>query len=600
MKRRVADIIIDTLIENEIFDCFAVVGGGAMHLDNAFAINKKIKIWFNHHEQACAIAAEGYAKLSGKLAAVCVTAGPGSLNTLNGIESAYVDNVPMIVIAGYPRYSTTIEPTNLHLRCRGVQEFDAVSAVQGFTKYAKLIKDPLSVKQEIQKGIDIAMDGRRGPVWFSIPLDVQGSLIDEEDLYPNLAIEKNTYNNSQGVFDYLTESLQKAKRPCILFGSGIRSSNSIELFKKFINKLKIPVVGGCQIPDVLSIDTEFYYGQSGVIGPRCGNFILQNSDLIIVLGNSLSTTQTGFNQDCFAPSAKIIMVDVEVDEMKKPGLHVTKAIFSDLKVFLAKANEKLPTINIDQNWLNYCNEMKTKYCKIEINENIGGDNKIAASKFWTIARPLFSDNCIIALGNSTSVVGGILSNGILKDGQRVLANRNCGSMGWDLPAAMGAAIYSGKEVVCATGDGSIMMNLQELQTIKQYNLPIKIIIFSNDGYDALRSTWKKFFDGHYVGCDSSSGVSMPSFRKLTDAFDMPYMKCESDKEIEASVKWLLDQKSAAILEIIEKYDDGNIPRIQSKMNEDGTFTTPALHDMFPFLSEEEMKNCMKWNLVEGE
>lgn len=594
MKKRAADIIMDILVENGITDCFAVVGGGAMHLDNALAVNGKINVCFNHHEQACAMAAEGYAKLSNKMSAVCVTAGPGSLNTLNGIQGAFVDNVPMIVIAGFPRYSTTIEPTNLHLRCRGVQEFDAVSAVRGITKYAKLIKDPYSIKYEIQKGIDIALEGRKGPVWFSIPLDVQGALIEDCELYPVGKIEKKSYCLSDDVFDYITKSIKNAKRPCILFGSGIRSSGSVEIFQQLVKKLKVPVVGGCQIPDTLNLNTEYYYGQSGVIGPRSGNFILQNSDLILVLGNSLSTTQTGFNQDEFAKSAKIIMVDVEIDEMKKPGLHINKAIYSELNQFIQQAIVKMQSFTISQEWLDYCNNMKNKYCKIEIADNFDDDKRIAASKFWTIARTLLPEDCIVTVGNSTSVVGGMLSNGIIKKGQRVLANRNCGSMGWDLPASIGCAVFSKKSVYCATGDGSIMMNLQELQTIKHYNLPIKIIIFSNDGYDALRNTWKKFFDGKYVGCDSSSGISMPSFEKIAKAFDFPYLKCESDNQIESSLRWLMEQKSASILEVIEKYNDGNIPRIQSKMNPDGTFFTPSLSDMFPYLTDDEMKEIMRW------
>ncbi len=594
MKRRVADIIMDTLVAEGITDCFAVVGGGAMHLDNALALNKDIKVWFNHHEQACAMAAEGYAKLSGKMAAVCVTAGPGSLNTLNGVEGAYVDNTPMIVIAGYPRYATTIEPTNLHLRCRGVQEFDAVSAVKGITKYAKLIKDPLSIKSEIKKGIDIAMQGRKGPVWFSIPLDIQGSVVDEEDLYPVCTIESPPYVLSKKVFSDIDTFIRESNRPCILFGSGIRASNSVDEFKRLVNTLRVPVVGGCQIPDVLPFDSPYYYGQSGVIGPRSGNYILQNSDLILVLGNSLSTTQTGFNKEKFAPNAKIIMVDAEVDEMRKPDLRIEKQIYCELKKFITEALSRLQTYDVDKNWLEYCREMKKRYCKIEIDESSEEKDRIAASRFWKTVRPILPRDCVMALGNSTSVVGGILSNGILQEGQRVLANRNCGSMGWDLPAAIGASVCSGKEVICATGDGSFMMNIQELQTIKYYKLPIKIIIFSNDGYDALRNTWKKFFDGKYVGCDFESGISLPSFEKIAYTFDMPYLKCSCNKDIESSINWLLDQKSASILEVLEKYDDGNIPRLQSKMNDDGTFLTPALHDMYPYLSDEELKNCKRW------
>ena len=546
MKKRVADIIIETLLENNIKDTFCVVGGGAMHLDNALAIHKEMNVLFNHHEQACAMAAEAYARIRGTMACVCVTSGPGGLNTLNGVEGAWVDNIPLIVIAGHPRYSTTVEPTNLNLRYRGVQEFNIVSAVKGMTKYSKLIKDPISVKYEVQKAIDIAMQGRRGPVWLSIPLDVQGSLVEESELLPPVPIQKEPYNVNSSVME----------------------------------------------KDLFPLDAPFYFGESGSRGPRSGNFILQNSDVILVLANSLSTLQTGFNQKEFAQNAKIIMIDAEKDEAKKPDLHVDFAAYSEIKLFLNNALQTFKKIDVDEKWISYCKQIKDKYCHIEYDEPCDKDGKIAAARFWEIARPLLPENLVIAMGNSTSVAGGILSNGVLHDNQRVITNCNCGSMGYDLPAAIGAAVASKNTVICATGDGSIMMNLQELQTIKHYNLPVKIIIFSNDGYDALRNTWKNFFNGNFVGCDATSGVSFPSFEKVAECFGFSYNCCKKETDAEESIKWLLSQEKYAILEVKEKYNDPIYPKLQSKMNEDGTFETPALHDMYPFLTKEEMKNAM--------
>ena len=595
MKKRVADIIIETLLENGIKDAFCVVGGGAMHLDNALATHEQMKIVFNHHEQACAMAAEAYARISGKMACVCVTSGPGGLNALNGVEGAWVDNIPMIVIAGHPRYATTVEPTNLNLRYRGVQEFDIISAVKGMTKYAKLIKNPLSAKYEVQKAIDLANQGRKGPVWLSIPLDVQGVTIDTNMLYPTVKIQDEPYSLSPETMQKCFEVISSAKRPCILTGSGIRAANAIEEFKTFIKLLQIPVVGGALNADILPLNAPYYYGPSGSRGPRSGNFILQNADVILVLGNSLGTLQTGFNQKEFAPSAKVIMVDAEPDEAKKPDIHVDFSIYSDLKKFLSVSQKYFAKINISESWKTYCAKIKEKYCKIEYEKPFDSENRISAGRFWEISRPLLPENIVLAMGNSTSVAGGILSSGVLKENQRVITNCNCGSMGYDLPAAIGSAVASGKTVLCATGDGSIMMNLQELQTIKHYNLPVKIIIFSNDGYDALRNTWKNFFNGKFVGCDASSGVSFPSFKKVAECFDMPYNLCETEENVKDSLEWLFKQDSCAILEVKEKYNDPIYPKIQSKMNDDGTFVTPALHDMYPFLSADEMKEAMpKW------
>lgn len=595
MKKRVADIIIETLLENNIKDTFCVVGGGAMHLDNALAIHKEMNVLFNHHEQACAMAAEAYARIRGSMACVCVTSGPGGLNTLNGVEGAWVDNIPLIVIAGHPRYTTTVEPTNLNLRYRGVQEFDIVKAVKGMTKYAKLIKDPLSVKNEVQKAIDIAMEGRRGPVWLSIPLDVQGTLVEEDFLYPKTQIENKPYTLSADVLNKVYEMLKTAKRPCILTGSGIRAGNAVKELREFVNCLKIPVVGGALNADLFPLDTDLYYGESGSRGPRAGNFILQNADTILVLGNSLSTLQTGFNQKEFAPNAKIIMVDAEPDEAKKPDLHIDYFVYSDMKSFFNAAKKLYLKIEVDENWLSYCNSIKEKYCKIEYDESCDSQGRIAAARFWEIIRPMLPQNISIALGNSTSVASGILSNGVLKENQRVITNCNCGSMGYDLPASIGCAVASNNQVICATGDGSVMMNLQELQTICHYNLPIKIILFSNDGYDALRNTWKNFFQGNFVGCDKSTGVSFPSFEKVAECFGFSYKCCKTEKDVESSFNWLLEQPSYAILEVKEKYNDPILPKVQSKMNKDGTFETPALHDMYPYLSEEEMDKVMpKW------
>lgn len=595
MKKKVSEIIIEILVENGITNTFCVVGGGAMHLNNALATNEEMDVVFNHHEQACAMAAEAYAKISGEMACVCVTSGPGGLNALNGVEGAWVDNIPLIVIAGHPRYPTTVEPTNLNLRYRGVQEFDIVSAVKGMTKYANLIKDPYSVKYEVQKAIDIAMQGRRGPVWLSIPLDVQGYVIDTEMLYPTVKIQDEPYTLSSEVMSKCFNMLSTANRPCILSGSGIRAGNAIEEFRQFVNLLQIPVIGGALNADILPLDTPLYYGPSGSRGPRSGNFILQNADVILVLANSLGTLQTGFNQKDFAPNAKIIMVDAEPDESKKPDLHIDLFIYSDIKIFLAKAQEHFSKVKVDEKWISYCERIKKQYCKIEYDEPCDGNGRIAAARFWEIARSLLPNNLIIALGNSTSVAGGILSSGVLKNNQRVITNCNCGSMGYDLPAAIGAAVASKKTVLCATGDGSIMMNIQEFQTIKHYNLPIKIIVFSNDGYDALRNTWKSFFNGKFVGCDASSGVSFPSFSKVAGCFEYPYKVCSKEAEIRESLEWIFEQKSFAVLEIKEKYNDPIYPRIQSKMNADGTFVTPELHEMFPYLEDEEMKCIMKFH-----
>lgn len=593
MKKRVADIIVDCLIENGITDCFSVVGGGAMHLNNAFVLRNEIKKVYCHHEQACSMAAEGYAKISGRLAAVCVTSGPGGLNALNGVQGAYVDNTPMIIISGHPRYATTVAATGLNLRYRGVQEFDIISAVKGMTKYAKLITEPKEAKAEVYKAVNIAMSGRRGPVWLEIPLDVQSTLVDEDELYSVEKFQTDAWESDvKNIAEEIMIELSKANRPCILTGSGIRVCGSIEEFREFIDKLCVPVVGGSLQADIIYNENSNYYGMSGNVGPRCGNLILQNADLIVVIGNSLSFKQTGFKQEAFAPNARIIMLDIEPDEAKKPGLHVDKFYKVDLKSFLSQALKYINSIEVELVWKKYCDDVRTRFSVYEalehIDHNIEG---ISATEFWKKLLDNAKNDAIFALGNSSCIVPPLVF-GVNKEKQRVVVNYNSGSMGDDLPEAIGVSIATGKEVYCVSGDGSIMMNLQELQTIKYHALPIKIIIFSNNGYAAIRRTCKNFFNGTYTGCDSDSGISMPDFERIAYGFDIPYKRCDKVEDIENVITWMDEQSEACIVEVIQKLEDTMYPRLMSKMKDDGTFVDPELHDMYPFLSEEEMKRWM--------
>lgn len=593
MKKRVADIIMEILCKNNITDCFGVVGGGAMHLDNALAICDDIHKYFNHHEQASAMAAEAYARLNGKMAAVCVTSGPGGTNTLTGVMGAWQDSLPLLVISGQVRYETTMENSGVSLRYRGIQEFDIINSVKNMTKYSVMIKNPLDIKKELQKAIDIAMSGRRGPVWVDVPLNIQSATVEEYDLYP---IENNIIKLPKASHDeikFVYNELKNAKRPCILAGSGIRSSNTMNDFLKLVDHIKVPVIGGAWVADIMYDDHPLYYGLSGNIGPRTGNFILQNADVILTLGNSLAFRQTGFNQEGFAPNAKIIMVDVDENESKKPGLNIYRFIHSDLYSFFEKVIEVENNILVDYKWIEYCDKLKNKFTPFEAVENISMSDRVCSYYFWKKFRENETSDSILALGNNTGN-SSKLQIGIKQAKQRILTNYTCGSMGYDLPAAIGGAVAAKKSVVCVTGDGSIMMNLQELQTIKQYNLPIKVVVFSNDGYGAVRQTCKNFFNNTYIGCTAESGVSFPDFRKVAETFEYSYRCCNNNLEVEESVKWLFETDGLALLEVKQRFDDPVSPKVMSRMNEDGTFSTPALHDMAPFLSREELDSLMMW------
>ena len=588
MKRRVADIIMDILIENDITDCFAVVGGGAMHLDNALALNNKITKYFNHHEQACAMAAEAYARLSGRMAAVCVTSGPGATNTLTGVMGAWQDSLPMIVLSGQVRYEISVAKSGLPLRYRGIQEFEIVPTVKNMTKYAVMITDPLSIKREMYKAIHIALEGRRGPVWIDVPQDMQNAIVEETELYP---VESIVPKRASVDYANMIEQLQKAKRPCILAGSGIRSGDVMEEFTAFVEKAGIPVIGGAWVADNMYMEHRLYFGPSGNIGPRTGNFILQNADVILVLGNSLGYRQTGFNQKDFAPNAIILMVDADENEAKKPGIKISEFIHRDLKTFFEEMLEWEIHITVEAEWVKYCNALKERFDAFEAVKDIKLNERVCSYYFWKIFGEYEPDDSILALGNNTANTAK-LQIGVAKKEQRVLSNYTCGSMGYDLPAAIGAAVASGKTVFCVTGDGSIMMNLQELQTIKHYNLPVHVIVFSNGGYAAIRQTSKNFFNGVCIGCTEETGISFPNFKNVAETFGFEYMNCHTNAEVELAVQQLMRSEKRVLLEIDQLYDNPVIPKVMSRLDENGRMLTPALQDMAPFLADNEIKELM--------
>lgn len=592
MKRRVADIIMDTLADLGVTDCFAVVGGGAMHLDNALLICEKIHKYFNHHEQACAMAAEAYAKACGRMAAVCVTSGPGATNTLTGVMGAWQDSIPMFVLSGQVRYEISVPKSGLDLRYRGIQEYEIVPTVKHMTKYAKMITEPKSIRAEVIKAYHIAMSGRKGPVWLDVPQDIQNAMVEERELISEAGQEQMLAVDDD-MIEHIYQSIQNAKRPCILAGSGITSAWVRKEFEELVDKLGIPVIGGSWVADNFYMEHPLYYGPSGNIGPRTGNFILQNADYILTLGNSLGFRQTGFNQDAFAPNAKICMVDIDIEETKKPGLHISESIVADLREFIPKMLSKDFKVKPEDGWIAYCDKLKNHFSPFEAVQDIKMEDRVCAYYFWKIFQKYESSDSVLALGNNTANTAK-LQVGVQKREQRVITNYTCGSMGYDLPAAVGAAVALKREIICVTGDGSIMMNLQELQTIRGYHLPIKVVVFENNGYNAIKQTSKNFFGGACIGCSPETGVSFPDFRKIADAFGYEYYCCHSNEELEAGLQWLFAKNGNLFLEVKQRLDDPIIPKLMSKLDEYGNMQTPALDDMYPFINEEEHKKMMLW------
>ena len=596
MKKRVADIVMDTLADLGVDQAFCVVGGGSMYLNNALGISKRIKTIYCHHEQACAMAAEGYAKYKcDRPALVQVTTGPGGTNTLTGVMGAYLDSIPMIVVSGQCRYVTSVPYTGLPLRTRGVQEFDIVNTVKTMTKYSKLILDPLSIKMEIHKAYDIAMNGRRGPVWLDIPLDVQAVAVEEDDMLPVVS-KLPVVSCCKSEVEKAMAQLRNARRPCILAGSGIRYSGNHAAFVDFLTRVKVPVVTSASQPDVLERSHPLHVGAEGLTGQRAGNFVLQNADVVFGLGNSFSLRETGWNPELFAPDAEVVSVDVDPFEHKKPDLHVKTFLHCDLRSFFNMTREE--HVLASSEWLQYASEVKKSFDPFE-GRVPDDDNRVNTYNFWHKYASRVSDTAITCLGNSPSI-SGWLRCGNIKAGQRTLVNVNCGSMGDDMPLAVGACVASKSPVTLAVGDGSFMMNMQELATIMHNNLPVRIVLFSNGGYNALRCTWKRYFNGVNAGCDKASGISFPEFCKVACSFEMPYRKCAANHEIGASLDWLLGQDGPALLEVMESIDERpNMPCVISRLRPDGTSEPALLQDMSPPIERKRYSELMISKRKEG-
>ena len=581
MKKRVADIIASLLLENNITDIFSVVGGGSMFLNDAFGHQEGLRVMFNHHEQACAMAAEGYVRASGQMAAVCVTTGPGGTNAITGVLGAFQDNYPMLVFSGQVRWPTTAGSTGLPLRFMGEQEHNIVDTVRPLTKYVTLLRDPQQVRYEVEKAIYLARHGRPGPCWIDVPLDVQSALVEEEEL--------SGYHSPQEPEEWdqdrFLAELKRAERPVILTGSAIRTSGCVAAFRELARRMHVPVLAATYNADLFPWDHPDYYGNFGVNGGRAGNFIIQNADLIIGMGCRMAFRQIGFNYEAFSPNSRRMVIDVDPNELKKPTLRIDVPICADI-AHVVRSLLQAPEITFEDRcgWLPYCDGLRKRF-PVYI-EKFDHSTQVNPYRFIQELQKLLPEDSVIILGNS-SIAGHVLQMGIVKEKQRIINNMNCGSMGYDLPAAVGAAQALGREVTLVTGDGSIMLNLQELMTVKHYRLPVKIIICSNGGYRAIVRTQQNMFEGRFTGCTAETGVEIPDFSKIAAAFDFPYLRIEDHRQLADGLRQLYHIPGFAICELMQDRDQVIEPRIMSRKLEDGTLVSPVIDDLYPFLDQAE-------------
>jgi acetolactate synthase-1/2/3 large subunit len=594
---KVSDYVAKFIEENEKIskDIFMVSGGGNMHLIDSLGRNESLNYVCTHHEQACTYAAEGYARTSNKIGVSFVTTGPGGTNAITGVYSAWVDSIPTLTISGQVKFITTIacEP-ELNLRQLGDQEVNIVDLVKPITKYCVMITDKNSIKFHLQKATYLSKNGRPGPVWIDIPLDIQGAMVDEKDLVSFEEPKKELYDNR---IDEVIFSLENAKRPVIIAGNGITLSGANKEFISLIKKLNIPVLSSFARYDILHDDNELFFGRFGTIGQRAANFILQNSDCLITIGARLNLRAISYNWEYFAREAKKIVIDIDEAELNKHTLKIDIKIKSDAKEFISELDLKSKNIKSSySSWIDRCKKYKKDFPTIiKSRQEVKG--YVDSYNFFDVLSNNTKNDAVFVFANATASVSSYQSLRI-KGTQKVIENSGCAAMGYDLPAAIGACYANNeKDIICVTGDGSLQMNIQELQTIIHNDLPIKIFVLNNEGYSSIKNTQNNFFSGNKVGSEKSSGVSFPNLEKISKAYGFEFFKIENQDNLQNDLEKILTNKSF-ICEIIIDPSEKMEPKLSSEIKKDGTIVSKPLEDMYPFLDRKIFNENMIIKIVD--
>lgn len=596
-KVKVSDYVADYIASIGVKDVFMISGGGNMHLVDSVGKHKKLRYVCNHHEQASAIAAEGYARVTKNIGVCLVTTGPGGTNAITGIAGGWLDSIPMLCISGQIPSNQMI--TGTKLRQLGVQEINIVDIVRPITKYAVVITEPKEVRYHLEKAVFLAKSGRPGPVWLDIPLDVQGALIDPGE-------QKGFDPESEGLVLKLNDSelrilvgsvieeIKKAKKPIMLVGHGIHLAHATNLFHMVARSLNIPVLTTMSAIDLLPYADPNFVGRPGIFGDRAGNFAVQNADLLISIGARMHLWNTGYNYKDFARNARKIVVDIDPAELEKKTIQHDVAIMADAKDFLSELQSQwkgVEKLDIGE-WQKRCGEWKKKY-PVTLPEYKAQRRYVNYYYFVDELSGALENNEILVTGDGTAFTATHQAFKTKKN-QQIIFSVGCAAMGYDLPAVIGACFGNKKKrTVLITGDGSIMLNLQELQTVAHHKLPIKIFLINNGGYLAIRNTQNNYFNHRLVASDATSGVTFPSFKKIAGAFSLPYLAIHNNKGVVFGIAKTLKTPGPVICEIFMDPSQELNPRPKNIIHPDGTFTIPPLEDMYPFLDREEFKQNMR-------
>ena len=594
--RRVSDFIADYLVKIGVPQVFLVSGGGIMHILDGFACNKNIHVTCHHHEQAAAIAANGYARVTNHLGVVVVTTGPGSTNAITAVADAWVDSIPMLVISGQSKRSQNIYNYPVKgLRSIGGQEINIIPMIKSCTKYAEMINSPEDIRYHLERAVYEATHGRPGPVWLDVPLDVQAAIIDETTVqcYVPPHPAENPIILKIHVFDVL-QSLIHSERPVIIAGHGIKLAHAEKEFLELVNTLKIPVVVSKLGHGLLDEETPYYIGFGGTKGTRAANFTIQNADLIISIGSRLAIPFTGYDFTQFARNAKKMVVDIDLTELNKNTVTIDSAIQADAKDFITEflnvvKNKDEPVSKSE--WMNKCIEWKHKYQSVTAEQKEQTNPISIYNLFDKLSEALDENATIVADAGSTYYT--ITQAFRVKQGQKILVTSALGAMGFSLPMAIGAYYANPKNtIVAVTGDGSLQMNIQELQTIAHNNIPIKLFVINNGEYASIRNTQNLYFNGRKCGADKESGVSCPDLQEIARAYKIPYGGIYTNSHLPLAIRLALNTSSPKICEVFTDPAQQTIPNVGSQVLPDGSMISSPLEDMSPLLSREEFHKEM--------
>ena len=592
---KLSDYIIEFLVQQNVRNVFMLPGGGAMHLNDSLGKRREeINFICNLHEQACSIAAEAYAKITNDLGVLMVTTGPAGTNAITGVAGAYLDSMPCLVLSGQVKRPDLKAGTGV--RQMGVQEVDIVTIVQSITKYAVTVVDPQSIRFHLEKAVYLAREGRPGPSWIDVPLDVQAAEVDPATLSGFVPEEPENPGSAAALQESvgkLIELLKKSERPVVVAGAGIRIAGAVSAFHRAMEAIGAPVLPTWLGMDLIEETHPLYAGRPGSIAPRGANFTLQNSDLMLVIGSRLDMAFTGYAHDRLARAAVKVMVDIDEAEIRKMKTPIALPIISDAEAFLGELNRQLTTAALPSYapWVKRAQDWKERY-PIVLDEYRNREERVSVYHFSETLSNLLQSDDVIVSGSSGSAIELFLLVFQVKKDQRIFHTRGLGSMGFALPAAIGACVAADRRrTVCVDGDGGFQMNIQELETVRRLQLPIKFFVLNNDGYASIRTAQQNYFH-HLVAADNTSGLSLPDVLKVAAAYGLATARIDNPKNLRAELETVLSMPGPVVCEIITPVEEQRAPRLSSMQRPDGSMVSKPLEDLWPFLEGEEFRSNM--------